>query len=208
MQYIDYRRQSNSNVLDFFNDYFEPRRKVLFQIIDEFNKQNIHFALACSSNLFFRGVVDDFNDFDIIFEKKDSDLISEIMTKLGGKLLGTGGNGFCESDVYLHYILDSIHIDFISGFRINTFGKSYYYDLSNNEVENLDSEYFQIPLVPTEIQLILYAMMEGWQPRRRFKRVIIYNYLNQEGLTFPQILEDCLKQDLPDWINKLIQSLL
>lgn len=208
MQYIDYRRQSNSNVLDFFNDYFEPRRKVLFQIIDEFNKQNIHFALACSSNLFFRGVVDDFNDFDIIFEKKDSDLISEIMTKLGGKLLGTGGNGFCESDMYLHYILDYIHIDFISGFRINTFDKSYYYDLSNNEVENLDSEYFQIPLVPSEIQLILYAMMEGWQPRRRFKRVIIYNYLNQEGLTFPQILEDSLKKDLPDWIKKLIQSLL
>lgn len=161
MQYIDYRRQSNSNVLDFFNDYFEPRRKVLFQIIDEFNKQNIHFALACSSNLFFRGVVDDFNDFDIIFEKKDSDLISEIMTKLGGKLLGTGGNGFCESDVYLHYILDSIHIDFISGFRINTFGKSYYYDLSSNELENLDLEYFQISLVPIEIQLILYCMMEG-----------------------------------------------
>ena len=208
MQYIDYRRQSNSNVLDFFNDYFEPRRKVLFQIIDEFNKQNIHFALACSSNLFFRGVVDDFNDFDIIFEKKDSDLISEIMTKLGGKLLGTGGNGFCESDVYLHYILDSIHIDFISGFRINTFGKSYYYDLSSNELENLDLEYFQISLVPIEIQLILYCMMEGWQPRRRFKRVIIYNYLNQEGLPFPQILEDSLKKDLPDWIKKLIQSLL
>ena len=208
MQYIDYKRQSSSNVLDFFNDYFEPRRKVLFQIIDEFNKQNIHFALACSSNLFFRGVVDDFNDFDIIFEKKDSDLISEIMTKLGGKLLGTGGNGFCESDVYLHYILDSIHIDFISGFRINTFGKSYYYDLSSNELENLDLEYFQISLVPIEIQLILYCMMEGWQPRRRFKRVIIYNYLNQEGLAFPKILENCLKQDLPDWIKKLIQSLL
>lgn len=208
MQYIDYRRQSNSNVLDFFNDYFEPRQKVLFQIIDEFKKQNIHFALACSSNLFFRGVVDDFNDFDIIFEKKDSDLISEIMTKLGGKLLGTGGNGFCESDVYLHYILDSIHIDFISGFRINTFGKSYYYDLSSNELENLDLEYFQISLVPIEIQLILYCMMEGWQPRRRFKRVIIYNYLKQEGLVFPQILEECLHQDLPDWIKKLVQSLL
>ena len=208
MQYIDYRRQSDSNILDFFNDYFESRRNVFFKIIDEFKKQDIHFALGCSSNLFFRGIVDDFNDFDIIFEKKDSDAISEIMSKLGAKLVATGGNGFCESDLYLHYILDSIHIDFISGFRINTFDKSYYYDLSNNEVENLDSEYFQIPLVPTEIQLILYAMMEGWQPRRRFKRVIIYNYLNQEGLTFPQILEDCLKQDLPDWINKLIQSLL
>lgn len=208
MQYIDYRRQSDSNILDFFNDYFESRRNVFFKIIDEFKKQDIHFALGCSSNLFFRGIVDDFNDFDIIFEKKDSDTISEIMSKLGAKLIGTGGNGFCESDLYLHYILDSIHIDFISGFRINTFDKSYYYDLPNNEVENLESEYFQIPLVPTEIQLILYAMMEGWQPRRRFKRVIIYNYLNQEGVAFPQILEDCLKQDLPDWIKKLIQSLL
>lgn len=208
MQYIDYRRQSDSNILDFFNDYFESRRNVFFKIIDEFKKQDIHFALGCSSNLFFRGIVDDFNDFDIIFEKKDSDAISEIMSKLGAKLVATGGNGFCESDLYLHYILDSIHIDFISGFRINTFDKSYYYDLSNNEVENLDSEYFQIPLVPTEIQLILYAMMEGWQPRRRFKRVIIYNYLNQEGLAFPKILEDSLNQDLPNWIKKLIQSLL
>lgn len=209
MQYIDYKRQANSNIFDFCtNNYFESRRNVLFKIMHELKKQNVNFALGCSSNLFFRGIVDDFNDFDIIFEKKYTNDIIKIMSELGGQLVGTGGNGFCESDMYLHYILDSIHIDFISGFRINTFDKSYYYDLSNNEVENLDSEYFQIPLVPSEIQLILYAMMEGWQPRRRFKRVIIYNYLNQEGVIFPKILEDCLKQDLPDWIKKLIQSLL
>ena len=209
MQYIDYKRQSDSNILDFYgNTYFECRRDVLFKIMHKLQKQNVNFALGCSANLFFRGIVDDFNDFDIIFEQKYTDKILKIMSELGGQLVGTGGNGFCESDMYLHYILDSIHIDFISGFRINTFDKSYYCDLSSNLVENLDCEYLILPLIPLEIQLILYCMMEGWQPRRRFKRVIIYNYLNQEGLTFPQILEDSLKKDLPDWIKKLIQSLL
>ena len=174
----------------------------------EFQKQNINFAFGCSANLFFRGIVDDFNDFDIIFDIKYTDEIKKIMSKIGGKLLGTGGNGFCESDMYLHYIVDSVHIDFIAGFRINTFDKSYYYDLSSSQVENLDCEYLDVPLIPLEIQLILYSMMEGWQPRRRFKRVLIYNYLKQEGIKYPQILEDCFKQDLPDWIKKLVQSLL
>lgn len=209
MQYIDYKRQSSSNIFDFYgNAYFESRRNVLFKIMHELQKQNVNFALGCSANLFFRGIVDDFNDFDIIFEQKYTDKILKIMSELGGQLIGTGGNGFCESDMYLHYILDSIHIDFIAGFRINTFDKSYYCDLSSNPIENLDCEYLTLPLIPLEIQLTLYCMMEGWQPRRRFKRVIIYNYLNQEGLTFPQILEDSLKKDLPDWIKKLIQSLL
>lgn len=209
MQYIDYKRQSDTNSFDFFtNNYFESRRNVLFKIMHELKKQNVNFALGCSSNLFFRGIVDDFNDFDIIFEQKYTDKILKIMSELDGKLIGTGGNGFCESDMYLHYILDSIHIDFISGFRINTFDKSYYCDLSSKPVENLDCEYLKLPLIPLEIQLVLYSMMEGWQPRRRFKRVIIYNYLKQEGLVFPQILEECLHQDLPDWIKKLVQSLL
>ena len=208
MQFINYKSQSDSNILDFYGDYFEDRRNVFFRIINQFKKYNVNYALSCSSNLFFRGILDDFNDFDIIFDKKDSDKISEIMQNLGGKLVGTGGNGFCESDMYLHYVLDSIHIDFIAGFRINTFDKSYYCDLSCIPLETLESEYLNIPLLPLEIQLILYSMMEGWQPRRRYKRVIIYNYIKQEGIKNPKILEDCLKQDLPEWIKMLVHSLL
>ena len=95
MQFINYKNQSNSNILDFYGNYFEDRRNVFFRIINQFKKYNVNYALGCSSNLFFRGIVDDFNDFDIIFDKKDSDKISEIMQNLGGKLVGTGGNGFC-----------------------------------------------------------------------------------------------------------------
>lgn len=83
MQYIDYKRQSSSNIFDFYgNAYFESRRNVLFKIMHELQKQNVNFALGCSANLFFRGIVDDFNDFDIIFEQKYTDKILKIMSEL------------------------------------------------------------------------------------------------------------------------------
>ena len=65
-----YERQSTDNWQDFLGcSDFEDRRNIFFKFIKEFEEQKVEWALGCSSNLFFRGIVDDFNDFDIIVDK-------------------------------------------------------------------------------------------------------------------------------------------
>lgn len=204
-----YHRQRNANVLDFFGKDFEKRRLVFFKIVAEFEKKGVYWALGCSSNLFFRGIVDDFNDFDFIVDQTSLETIESIMDSLGGVLLGTGGNGFCESDMYMHFALDGCDIDIISGFRLQTFGTSFYYPYSANEVEIIDLDYMHIPLITVEALFILYAMMEGWQPRRRFKRKLIFEYLQTVGVNHPEILRRCdSSYALPTWITDLIVSVL
>ena len=56
-------------------------------------------------NLFCRGVVDDFHDLDLIVDIKNIEQIQKEMNEMGAVLFQTGGNVFCESDVYFHYPL-------------------------------------------------------------------------------------------------------
>ena len=154
-----YRRQAEANTLDFFGTYFEKRRLVFCKLTTEFTKNKVNWALGCSCNLFFRGIVDDFNDFDFIVEQESIEIIQAVMKSLDAVLIATGGNGFCESDIYLHYILDGCDVDIISGFRLNTFGTSFYYRYSNVEVELVDLDYIKVPLISAEALFILYGMM-------------------------------------------------
>ena len=60
-----------------------------------------------------------------------------------------------------------------------------------------------------EALYILYSMMEGWQPRRRYKRRLIEEYLLQEELVFPHILEKAINDEaLPVWIKENIEGIL
>ena len=73
-------------------------------------------------------------------------------------------------------------IDVISGFKVRTFGTEYLYRISSKEIEHCtiyEEEKIHIPMVPLEALYVLYAMMEGWQPKRRYKRMIIQEYLKQ-----------------------------
>lgn len=58
----NYTRQEIDNLQDFMScKEFEERRNLFFKIADLFDENEIVWALGCSSNLFFRGIVDDFS---------------------------------------------------------------------------------------------------------------------------------------------------
>lgn len=206
----NYRQQVEANIIDFYNNSgFHERRNTLFKISALFDKEQVDWALICSSNLFFQGIVDDFHDFDILVSQKSLPKVVELMNgPLNAQLLETGGNGYCESDCYMHYVLGECHIDILCGFRLKTFGTEYYYQFSKREMDSLNSEYFDVPLVPLEAQLVLYAMMEGWQQRRKFKRKLIFEALNTLGVKYPQILTNALEKFQLLYLHEVLQSML
>lgn len=206
----NYLQQGMDNISCFFTEEdFAEQRTTFFKITKKFKECHIDWALACSCNLFFRGIVDDFHDFDFIIDSNSTKNIFELMDSLGAKLVGTGGNGYCKSDLYLHYKLNHCDIDIICGFRLITFGTAFYYKYDAKEIDFLDSEYLSgIPLISAEASFLLYAMMEGWQRRRKFKRDLLFEYLRSNCI-HPQILKRALKKnELPDWIINLIHEIL
>lgn len=205
----NYYYQSTANIQSFLQDAeYSERKDAFFTLFNMFQKNNIKWALACSCNLFLRGVVDDFHDFDFIVDNDDCPRLMELMDKQGAILKETGGNGFCESDIYLHYQLGRVDVDIISGFKIITFGTYYKYSFNQDELEVIPINGQELPFISMEALYILYAMMEGWQARRRYKRSLIEEYLLRENIKFPQIFKKAQQENLPGWIKDSIYTIL
>ena len=84
----------------------------------------------------------------------------------------------------------------------------YFYEYNPNLVNTIQVGDLSIKIVAPEVQFILYAMMECWQPQRRFKRKLIEEFLKDTGINKPQILEDSLGENIPGWIKIEIRALL
>ena len=103
-----------------------------------------------------------------------------------------------------------VHFDLVGDITVATFNTEYLYSVKNEDLEfvNLNRN-INVPLCPVEANLILYGMMEGWQSKRRFKRDICFNYLLNNGVKYPQILEEAVKNYcLPSFLKEVVTSLL
>ena len=205
-----YKDQALNNVVCLFEDIeYCDRKEVFLNLVEQFEKHNVYWAIGCSMNLFIRGVIDDFHDLDIIVDIESIDKIKKIMKEMGALLTETGGNGFCESDVYMHYQLGRVDVDIISGFRVVTFGTSYYYPYDSNEVDFVEIMDMEIPLISLEAMYILYYMMEGWQPRRQFKRKLIEGFFDYEKPKHQEVFKKAIsKNELPGQIKWAVKKLM
>lgn len=207
----DYRSQANDNVLAFYDAEYSPRRELLYKIVMEFEKAEITWAVGCSFSLFLRGIVDDFHDFDILVTNEDVENAKRIMKEIGASLIAVGGNGFCNSDDYSHWQINNCDIDVIAGFRVDTFGNSLYVPIRPEIIEVLDFEYlpYKIPVICLEPLYCLYSMMEGWQHKRRYKKLLIEEYFSfSANKPSKQLLEYYLtssdESSVAPWIIKRI----
>lgn len=86
----NYNYQSKANIQCLTGDVeYRDRQKGFLEIVSMFEKENIRWGLACSMNLFIRGIVDEFHDVDLLVESQDIPKIRKIMEKIRG---GTGSN--------------------------------------------------------------------------------------------------------------------
>lgn len=202
--------QSRNNILCLLEDreYLE-RKEVFFELVSKFKARGVKWAIGCSMDLFLRGLTDEFHDFDIIVAKESVPLIETIMSEIGGELVATGGNGFCESDVYLNYHINRVDVDIISGFRVMTFNTQYYYQYDESEVDYMEFSGIRVPLICLEAMYVLYYMMEGWQPKRKFKRKLIEQFFETNKPEHTEVFEKALQCfSLPGWIRWEVRKYL
>ena len=209
---INYSDQALSNWICLFEDSeYEERKEVFLSLIENFKKRNIKWAVGCSMNLFLRGIVDEFHDLDLIVDNDCIPEVKSVMGEIGAELKATGGNGFCESDTYLHYAFERVDVDIIAGFRVNTFGTSYYYPFNAAEVDWLNMEVvdLEIPLISLEAMYVLYYMMEGWQKKRQFKRMLIEQYFRYNKPFHSEVFKAALENnELPSHIRWSVQKMM
>ena len=201
--------QKNANILAFLTaPEYEERKQILENICQ--NASKISWALSCSSNLFFRGIVDDFNDYDILVKLDDVESLKNVLRKIGAEINENTVQKNCfTSPYYQQAKIGKFDFDLVGDITINTFNGSYCYQVKDEEINfvTIDGN-INIPLIPVEACFVLYGMMEGWQSRRRLKRDLCFNFLRQQGVSYPGVLQDALNQDIPSWLQEIIKQFL
>lgn len=211
-----YELQAVLNKAAFLTDpVYQEKCAILTRISKAFTDAGISWALSCSSAMFFRGIVDDFNDYDILLSKRDTQRAKKILVDLGVTLnpeTPQKDNFFCSPN-YQQAKYGKVEFDLITDISLKTFGGLYTFRVEDGlEMNSLDGN-IPLPLAPIEAQLVLYGMMEGWQAKRRYKRELCYQYLlemkkSQSPLRYEGILRDALAQKIPRTLAEVINSLL
>lgn len=210
MDKINYQNQAEANV-DVFAEFvdYQSKKHVLKELIRAFEEYGVKWALTCSANLFFRGIVDTFTDYDILIATESCEQFKEVMRMLSATTIPRGDQSCFNSTYFNRFKVEDVGIDVISEWRVVTFGTMYLCELVTDELDYIEVEKNKIPIIPMEKNFLLYGMMEGWQPQRQFKRRLCEEYLLSVGTKHSEILEKALNyNDFPIWLKKRIRHIL
>lgn len=133
--------------------------KVLSSLAILINQKNITWAIGGSVLLYIKGLVDDFNDIDILVIEEDVESLKEILLA-HGQLINHSLNSKYQTKHFYEFVIDGVDIDIIAGFTIVDKEKAYYFPLKSDEIlEFVELNKVIIPLHSIQIWRIYYELM-------------------------------------------------
>ncbi len=109
--------------------------KTLCKIASAFNENKVKWALGGSLLLYFHGVVEDFNDIDILIDAKDAKISEKLMNELGTRL-ATPISEIFKSPVFMKYDLNGLQVDIIADFSIVHNEKNHVFPLKAEDIKS------------------------------------------------------------------------
>ncbi len=167
--------------------------KDLIIVCDEFNKNNILYAVGFSFVLKHYGLVDKVNDIDLIVSPKDLDKAKKIMDKIAKP-----SNDIVLSDqlesYLVQYKIGKTKIELLSDIKIK-FGRGTYKMIFDEKSvqKKINIEGITIPLLALEELYVMYQLMKG----KEEKADKIETHFKQKGLKDKDLLLRAISQELP-----------
>lgn len=145
---------------------------VLKRIAIELNKKNITWALGASMLLYFKGIISEFKDIDIMVIDDDIDQVKKILLELG-ELQSPNLSSKYKTRVFLEFIIDNVDVDVMAGFSIVNGDNLIDCSLKPEEIiEYYDLDGVKIPLQSIEIWCRYYELMGRESRVEAIKKVL------------------------------------
>lgn len=111
----------------------KQKLEVLVKIARLLNENNITWAIGGSLMLYFKGIIDDFHDIDIMVIEEDVQKLRELLLKIGN-LTPANPNDKYKTKCFLEFIVNGAEIDVMAGFSIVNNGKEYDCSLKSDQI--------------------------------------------------------------------------
>ena len=95
----------------------EDKLSVLARLAAAFRREGISWAVGASMMLYFRGVVADFHDIDLMVAEEGALRARAALERLGTRLPPKPNEGYCSAHFY-EFLVDGVEVDLISGFAV------------------------------------------------------------------------------------------
>lgn len=180
--------------------------ETLSYIGEKLNEINVTWGVGASILLSQYGLVDSPNDIDILVDIRDIDKVDSILQSLGEKKEWEKTSTYSTKYFY-EYVIDSIDVDVMAGLAINHKGGIFEYVFDKKSVsDHIDIYGVSIPFTSMEDWYVIYQLI----PNREAKVAMIEDYLQQNGIKAPYLLERSLCGNLPvdvsDKVNKMLKK--
>ena len=114
----EYKYQAEVNIKALLEDQeYLKRRNVLKKVAKSFESHKVDWALSCSSQLFLKGLVDNFHDYDILIGGNTTGEMKKALDKIGAISRDIGDQTNFYSNAFFRYRHKEIDLDIVSGFR-------------------------------------------------------------------------------------------
>jgi hypothetical protein len=145
----------------------ESNLAVLAKAAHALNKAGVVWGVGASALLFLSGLVEEYNDIDLIIAPECEKAARKALEGLGAKAAPPAApSAAYETQSFTEYTLAGVDFDLLCGFAIRRRDGLYTYDFWHERIaEWVDVLGARAPLCPLEDWFVLYLLMPGRQKR-------------------------------------------
>lgn len=137
----------------------QVKLELLSQIAKELNDRNVTWAIGASMLLYFKGIITEFHDIDIMVSEEDFELVQDVLNTFG-KQQAPNPNSKYKTKYFGEFVVDDIDIDVIAGFIIVDGDREHYFPLVHEDIADFtEISGVKVPLQSLEEWRSYYQLM-------------------------------------------------
>ena len=156
----------------------QKKIELLQKIAHRFNEANVEWALGASMLLYFKGIISEVHDIDLLVSIPDAELVRKILSEMGElHLADLLPDPMYRTKVFMEFTIDSVDVDVMAGFTIVSEGKVYDCSLCKEQiVERMTLGTEIIPLQSPILWCKYYRLMGRNKKADLIERIYQTNY--------------------------------
>ena len=139
----------------------EEKISLLKRIAHRLNEAQVEWCLGASMMLYFKEIVSEFHDIDLMISVDDVEVVESILSEMGTLCPSDQvPNPMYQTKCFMEYVIDAIDVDVMAGFAIVREGEVYDCSLCTDQItDQLMLEDEVIPMQSTRLWCTYYRLM-------------------------------------------------